>query len=75
MATVTIHIWHDGTDGQILAIGRTPRDAKSTVAPIAGPRQGVLEAQIEEHDIPKAHESHRVDMHSKTLVRVGPENE
>jgi len=73
MAKVMIHVWYDVNDGKISAIGREPQGAEHKVIPIAGPRQGVLAAQIEEHEIRGLHESHRVDLLNKALVKVLPE--
>jgi hypothetical protein len=72
MVMVTVHIWHNVSDGQILAIGRAPVDARHKAVPIAGPKQGVLEAQIEEDAISGLHETHRVDVRDKALVKVVP---
>jgi hypothetical protein len=70
MPTVTLHIWHNPNDGQIIAIGRAPADTKHKVIPVAGQNQAVLETQIKESEIKTLHESHRVDVHTKTLVRA-----
>jgi hypothetical protein len=75
MATVTVQIWHDLNDGKILAVGRLPQGAKHGVILIAGQRQGVVETQIEEDAIRGLHESHRVDIHNKSLIKVRPEEE
>ena len=72
MARVMIHIWHDLNDGKILAVGRVPQDAKHAAIPIAAQRQGVLETQIEEDAILGLHQSHRIDIHNKTLIKVPP---
>jgi hypothetical protein len=67
---VKIHIWHDVNNGKIVGIGRSSASAKYKAIPTAGHRQGVLETQVEEDAIGTLHETHKVDVLNKTLVRV-----
>jgi hypothetical protein len=72
MAKVTVHVWHNANDGQIVAIGMAPVDATYKTVPITGHGQSVLEMQVEEDSIRTLHETHRVNIHNKTLDKAPP---
>ena len=66
MAKVKVFVWHNLT-GDIVAIGQAVDTAKCV--PVSGKNESVLEAEIEETQLQKLHETHMVDIAAGTLVR------
>jgi hypothetical protein len=66
MSKVNIHVWHTN-DGQIVAIGRPVSNHK--VVPIAKGNHSVMETEVDEVHIEKLHQTHRVDLKQKILVK------
>ena len=69
MAKITIHVWHN-LNGEITAIGRPMSKTKCT--PLSGENQGVLEAMVEEDLVASLHNTHRVDMTQRAVVKHSP---
>jgi hypothetical protein len=65
MAKVKVFVWHN-LAGNIVAIGQAVGGAKCV--PVSSANEPVLEAEIEEAQLPKLHETHTVDISTGTLV-------
>jgi hypothetical protein len=70
MAKTSIYVWHDAM-GSILAVGHPSTDSDRRIVPLTEEHQLVLQTEFEETHINKLPETHVVDVHKKTLVKVG----
>ncbi len=71
MAKINVHVWH-GVTGEIMAVGQPMHGAKCI--PLSGENESVLTAEIDERDVAKLRETHRVDPERKILVKRSKPN-
>jgi len=66
-----VHVWHDPS-GRIVAWGHTSEGTKVKLKaiPIATAGHAVLTLRVQQQDLPILHETHRVDVAAKKLVRA-----
>ena len=83
MKKVKTQIWYDNR-GQIIAVGyasqRAGKGARAKqirqTVPLAHQRQLILEVELPENTISRVHQTHRIDVKSRTLIEeYGKETE
>lgn len=73
MSKSTYHIWYRG-DGVIIAIGQpvNHKDINISAEPVPAPGHDILKAEVSPDLVDTLHETHCVDLATKTLVPHTP---